>query len=84
MSTEAGRVAERIVAEGPGKAFTVADFADIASARNAGNILGRMHARGELARAIRGVYYVPEKSELLGTDVPASADEVVRAAARAN
>lgn len=84
MSTEAGKVAERIIAEGPGKAFTAADFVDIASARNAGNILGRMHARGELARAIRGVYYVPEKSELLGTEVPASVDEVVRAVARAN
>lgn len=84
MSTEAGKVAERIAAEGPGKAFTAADFTDIASARNAGNILGRMHARGELARAIRGVYYVPEKSELLGTEVPASVDEVVRAVARAN
>lgn len=84
MSTEAGRVAERIAAEGPGRAFTAADFADITSARNAGNVLGRMHARGELARAIRGVYYVPERSELLGTEVPASVDEVVRAVARAN
>ena len=82
MSTEAGRVAERIAAEGPGRAFTAADFADITSARNAGNVLGRMHARGELARAIRGVYYVPERSELLGTEVPASVDEVVRAVAR--
>lgn len=84
MSTEAGRVAERIAAEGPGRAFTAADFADITSARNAGNVLGRMHARGKLARAIRGVYYVPERSELLGTEVPASVDEVVRAVARAN
>ena len=84
MSTEAGRVAERIAAEGPGRAFTAADFADITSARNAGNVLGRMHARGELARAIRGVYYAPERSALMGTEVPASADEVVRAVARAN
>lgn len=84
MSTEAGRVAERIASEGPGRAFTAADFADITSARNAGNVLGRMHARGELARAIRGVYFVPERSELLGTEVPASVDEVVHAVARAN
>ena len=84
MPTEAGRVAERIAAEGPGRAFTAADFSDIASARNAGNVLGRMHARGKLARAVRGVYYVPERSELLGTEVPASVDEVVRAVARAN
>lgn len=82
--TDSGKVAERIATEGPGRAFTAADFADITSARNAGNILGRMHARGELARAIRGVYYVPEKSELLGTEVPVSVDEVVRAVARAN
>lgn len=84
METEAERIAERIAAEGPGKAFTAADFSDVASARNAGNVLGRMHARGELARAIRGVYYVPERSELLGAEVPASVDEVVRAVARAN
>ncbi len=84
LSTEAGKVAERIVAEGPERAFTAADFADIASARNAGNILGRMYARGELARAIRGVYCVPDKSELLGTEVSASVDEVVRAVPRVN
>ena len=43
-----------------------------------------MHAKGGIARAIRGVYYVPERSALMGTEVPASADEVVRAVARAN
>ena len=43
-----------------------------------------MHARGGLARAVRGVYYVPEKSALMACEVPASADEVVRAIARAN
>ena len=37
-----------------------------------------------IARAIRGVYFVPERSALMGTEVPASADEVVRAIARAN
>lgn len=74
----------RIAAAGPGRAFTAADFSDVTSARNAGNVLGRMHARGELARAVRDVYYVPERSALLGADVPASVDEVVRAVARAN
>ena len=84
MPTEANRIAERIAAAEPGRAFTAADFGDVASARNAGNVLGRMHSRGEIARAVRGVYYVPEKSRLLGTEVPASVDEVVRAIARAN
>lgn len=84
MSTEASQIAERIAAAGPGRAFTAADFSDVASARNAGNVLGRMRARGELARAVRGVYYVPERSALLDAEVPASVDEVVRAIARAN
>lgn len=43
-----------------------------------------MHARGELRRVVRGVYFVPEKSELLDAEVPASVDEVVRTVARAN
>lgn len=84
LPTEAGKIAEKIAAIGPGKAFTAADFTDLTSARNAGNVLGRMYARGKLARAIRGVYYVSERSALLGTEVPASVDEVVRAVARAN
>lgn len=84
MATETKRISEKIDAAGPGKAFTAADFTDVTSARNAGNALGRMHARGELARAVRGVYYTPEKSSLLGTEVPASVDEVVGAIARAN
>lgn len=40
--------------------------------------------KGRDRRAIRGVYYAPERSALMGTEVPASADEVVRAVARAN
>lgn len=84
MTTEAREIATRIASAGSGKAFTSADFSDVASTRNAGNVLGRMCARGELARAVRGVYYVPERSELLETEAPASVDEVVRAIARAN
>ncbi|MBY4797379.1 DUF6088 family protein [Collinsella sp. AGMB00827] len=82
--TEAELIAERIERIGVGKAFTAADFSDIAGRRNAANVLGRMHAKGRLVRAIRGVYYVSERSALMGTEVPVSADEVVRAVARAN
>ena len=82
--TEASAIEARVHSFGPGKAFTAADFSDIANQRNAGNVLGRMYAKGTLSRATRGVYYVPEHSELLGTDVPVSADQVVRAIARAN
>ena len=82
--SEAESIADRIESFGPGKAFTAVDFSDIAGRRNAANALGRMYARGGLARAVRGVYYVPENSALMACEVPASADEVVRAIARAN
>lgn len=82
--TEAQAIAIRIDNIGAGRAFTATDFSDIANQRNAANALGRMHAKGRLARAVRGVYYVPERSSLMGTEVPASAGEVVRAVARAN
>ncbi len=82
--TEAKSIGNRITQIGAGKAFTAADFSGVASARNASNVLGRMHAKGKLSRAVRGVYYVPEKSALINVEVPVSADEVVRAIARAN
>ena len=82
--TEAEAIAKRIESFGAGKAFTAADFSDVAGRRNAANARGRLHAKGGIARAIRGVYYAPERSALMGTEVPASADEVVRAVARAN
>lgn len=69
---------------GDGAVFTASDFSDVSDTRNAGNVLGRMHARGEIGRALRGVYYKPERSELLGTEVEPSADDVVRAIARSN
>ena len=82
--TDAKAIAARIEGIGAGRAFTAADFSDVAGRRNAANALGRMHARGMIARALHGVYYVPERSTLMGAEVPASAGEVVRAIARAN
>lgn len=82
--TEAEAITQRIESIGAGKAFTAVDFSDVANRRNAANALGRMHAKGMIVRAIRGVYYVPERSILMGTEVSACADEVVRAVARAN
>lgn len=68
--TEAEAIAKRIESFGAGKAFTAADFSDVAGRRNAANALGRLHAKGGIARAIRGVYYAPERSALMGTEVP--------------
>lgn len=82
--SETESIANRIKSFGAGKAFTAADFSDIADRRNAANALGRLHAKGALVRAVRGVYYVPEKSALMACEVPVSASEVVRAIARTN
>ena len=60
--TEAEAIAKRIESFGAGRAFTAADFSDVAGRRNAANALGRLHAKGGIARAIRGVYYAPERS----------------------
>ena len=54
--TEAEAIAKRIESFGAGRAFTAADFSDVAGRRNAANALGRLHAKGGIARAIRGVY----------------------------
>ena len=56
--TEAETIANRIEQAISGTAFTAFDFSDISSARNAGNVLGRMYSKWQLAKAIRGVYHV--------------------------
>ena len=50
--TEAEAIAKRIESFGAGRAFTAADFSDVAGRRNAANALGRLHAKGGIARAI--------------------------------
>ena len=44
--TEAEAIAKRIESFGAGRAFTAADFSDVAGRRNAANALGRLHAKG--------------------------------------
>lgn len=82
--TDAKLIEKRVDEIGPGKAFTSTDFTDLSSSRNVCNVLGRLYSRGKIARAVRGVYYVPEKSSLLNKEVPLSAEEVTRAIARSN
>lgn len=82
--SEAQQIANRIEEIGAGKAFIASDFTDITNTRNAGNSLGRMWGQGKIAKAIRGVYYVPEYSALLEEYVPLGIDEVIGAIARSN
>ena len=43
--TEAEAIAKRIESFGAGRAFTAADFSDVAGRRNAANALGRLQDR---------------------------------------
>lgn len=59
---------ERRMKREPGRLFTYADFGDLPASAVA-PALSRLHARGEIRRARKGIYYVPRRT-VLG-EVPA-------------
>ena len=73
--TEAEAIAKRIESFGAGRAFTAADFSDVAGRRNAANALGRLHAKGAVARANKWIVAPSGDAALnalgLDTQVPA-------------
>lgn len=77
-------IENRIAQAEPGTVFVPSDFHDVASVDNANAVLSRMARRGEVVRAMRGVYARPKRVEALGIDVPPSADAVAHAIARNN
>ncbi len=64
-------------------AFTASDFADVSDSVNARQALKGLADSGAIARAARGVYYKPRRSELLRRLVPPDVDAVAHAIARA-
>lgn len=80
----AAEIGARIAESEPGTVFVPSDFHDIASVDNTNAVLSRMAKRGEVVRAIRGVYAKPKHVEALNADVPPSPDAVARAIARNN
>jgi len=66
----------------PGSVFVASDFADIADTKRASECLERLAAGGGAVRVMRGVYYKPEFSKLLGETVAPAPDNVARAVAR--
>ena len=84
MTSAAQMIEKRIREMEPGAAFVAGDFLDIASVTNANTTLSRLADTGTVVRAVRGVYAKPQRSKLLGVDVPPSPDEVARAIARSN
>lgn len=82
--TAAKEIAKRIEGAPPGTVFVPSDFHDISSADNANAILSRMTRKGEIMRAIRGVYTKPKHIDALDKDVPPSPDAIAHAIARNN
>ena len=80
----ATEIEERIAGAEPGTVFVPSDFHDIASVDNANAVLSRMAKRGDIMRAMRGVYAKPKRVEELDADVPPSPDAVAHAIARNN
>lgn len=80
----ASEIEARIADAEAGTVFVASDFHDIASVDNANAVLSRMARRGDVMRAVRGVYAKPKRIEGLGLDVPPTPDAVARAIARNN
>ena len=68
--TAAKKIAKRIEKAPPGTVFVPSDFHDISSVDNANAVLSRMTRKGEIMRAIRGVYTKPKHIAALDKDVP--------------
>ena len=77
-------IEKRIADADPGTVFIPSDFHDIASIDNANAVLSRMTKRGEIMRAMRGIYAKPKHSELLGIDIAPLPDAIAHAIARNN
>ena len=75
-------IKNRINAIESGSVFIASDFADIAETKRISECLERLNGDGTIKRVLRGVYYKPEFSELLGEYVAPFPDNVAHAIAR--
>lgn len=75
-------IRNRIKAEKYGSVFVATDFADIAENVKIGVCLSRLEEEKTLLRIMRGVYYKPEYSNLLGEYIAPAPDAVAHAIAR--
>ena len=67
---------KRIDAVPTGSVFVASDLAEIAETKRVSECLERMAKENEISRIMRGVYYKPEYSKLLGENVAPAADAV--------
>ena len=77
-----GKIEERIHKSEPGTVFVTSDFSDLATTYAANGALRRLEKSGDIRQIMRGVYELPQYSELLKEDVAPSTDLVAQAIAR--
>lgn len=75
-------IRKRIDAVPTGSVFVASDLAEIAETKRVSECLERMAKENMISRIMRGVYYKPEYSKLLGENVAPAADAVAHAIAR--
>lgn len=75
-------IRKRIQESRAGYVFVASDFADITENVKVGVSLSRLEEEGLIKRIMRGVYYKPEYSKLLGENVAPSPNAVAYAIAR--
>ena len=73
---------DRIEAAKVGSVFVASDFADITETKRISEYFARLSANGSLKPVMRGVYYKPEYSKLLGEYIAPAPDAVAHAVAR--
>lgn len=80
--TIAEKITRKLRAKGPGWVFSQRDLASLGSRQAIDVALHRMTGRGEIRRAIRGVYHNPKFSQLLNQEIGPDPDQVAQALAR--
>ena len=82
MQSITDKVIARIYGHGRGWAFTQIDFVDIGSRQSIDVALHRLYKSGRIRRALRGLYYYPDYSEYLNTELSPDYDQLAQAIAR--
>ena len=75
-------IRNRIEIAKTGSVFILSDFSDLADPEAVRKAITRLENDGTLTRVMRGVYYKPKHSEVLGENVVPSPDDVAHALAR--
>jgi hypothetical protein len=82
--SQATAIENRISAAEPGTVFIASDFSDLGSRDNVNQVLCRLVRRGDIIRAVRGVYGKPKWSRYFKVWIQPSPNKVAHGIARMN